>query len=113
MGDSDRYVDLIDELELDRSKLGGHPLWQGKPMDIAAIMGGGTWRLHHRITGDLVAFDEELGDGAVIYVFLEEGNERGAICWQVSGGGKERTYSHFIDTRRRHLEEDDRGGFLL
>jgi hypothetical protein len=77
---SDRWVDLVDELGCDCSKVGGYPLWANAPLDVDALMGK-PLRFHHRLTSDLVDF--KLGDGGVIYVFVgEEGGDRGALCWQ-------------------------------
>lgn len=102
---SDAWVDLVDELGVDGSKIGGYPIWQVKPLDIDAEMGG-KYRFHHRLTSDLVDFDADMGEGVVIYVFVAEDESGGAICWQRSGGGEERTYSHYQDHRRRHLDDD-------
>lgn len=78
---SDRWVDLVDELGCDCSKLGGWPLWANAPIDIDAAMGK-TMVFHHRIAGDLV--DLKLGDGGVVYVFVAEDLSSGALCWQQS-----------------------------
>ena len=75
---SDAWVDLVDELGCDCTKVGGYPLWANEPLDIDRVMGA-PHRFHHRIAGDLV--DLKLGDGGVVYVFVDEG-EGGALCWQ-------------------------------
>lgn len=89
---SDAWVDLVDELGVDCSKMGGYPIWANVPLDIDGLVGK-PMRFHHRLTGDLVNFG--LGDGGVIYVFVDEAGETGAICWQEAGGGKEKTYHHY------------------
>lgn len=90
---SDAWVDLVDELGCDCSKVGGYPLWTSVPLDMDDAVGRAQ-RFHHRLTGDLVDFG--LGDGsAVIYVFVDEDGDGGSLCWQVAGGGGERTYSHY------------------
>jgi hypothetical protein len=76
---SDRWVDQVDELGCDCSKLGGYPLWANAPLDIDDLMGR-KLRFHHRLTGDLVDF--ALGDGGVVYVFVDEKGDGGALCWQ-------------------------------
>lgn len=76
---SDAWVDLVDELEVDRSKLGGYPLWANAPIDVDDLVGR-KLRFHHRLTSDLVDF--QLGDGGVIYVFVDEDGDGGALCWQ-------------------------------
>jgi len=76
---SDAWVDLVDELGVDCSKYDGYPLWANAPLDIDRLTGR-SMRFHHRITGDLVDFG--IGDGAVIYVFVDEDGSGGAICWQ-------------------------------
>jgi hypothetical protein len=99
---SDAWVDMVDDLGVDCSKQGGYPLWQAKPVDIDAEMGG-KYQFHHRLTSDLVAFDSDMGDGVVIYVFVNEDRSDGCVCWHRSGGGEERTYSHYQDSRRGDL----------
>ncbi len=80
MAASDKWVDLVDELGCDCSKVGGYPLWANAPLDMDVLMGR-PQRFHHRITSDLV--DYKLGDGGVIYVFVDEdGGDQGSICWQ-------------------------------
>jgi hypothetical protein len=76
---SDRWVDLVDELGCDCSKLGGYPLWANAPLDIDRLVGR-LQRFHHRLTGDLVDF--KLGDGGVIYVFVDVDGQSGSLCWQ-------------------------------
>jgi hypothetical protein len=76
---SDRWVDLVDELGCDCSKLGGYPLWTNAPLDIDELVGR-PQRFHHRIAGDLV--DLKLGDGGVVYVFVDETGDSGCLCWQ-------------------------------
>lgn len=76
---SDAWVDMVDEIGCDCSKLGGYPLWTNEPLDIDRIMKA-PHRFHHRIAGDLV--DLKLGDGGVIYVFVAEDGSGGALCWQ-------------------------------
>lgn len=89
---SDAWVDMVDDLGCDCSKVGGYPLWQNVPLDMDHEVGR-PQRFHHRITADLTDF--ELGDGYVIYVFVDEDGDSGSICWQVAGGGSETTYSHY------------------
>jgi len=79
MAASDKWVDLVDELGCDCSKVGGYPLWANAPLDLDVLMGK-PQRFHHRITSDLV--DYKLGDGGVIYVFVDEDGDKGSICWQ-------------------------------
>jgi hypothetical protein len=77
---SDAWVDLVDELGCDCSKVGGYPLWANGPMDIDRMVGRAQ-RFHHRITSDLI--DLKLGDGGVVFVFVdEEGGDQGSLCWQ-------------------------------
>jgi hypothetical protein len=76
---SDRWVDLVDELGCDCSKIGGYPLWANAPLDIERLVGRAQ-RFHHRLTADLVDF--KLGDGGVIYVFTDEDGDAGSLCWQ-------------------------------
>jgi hypothetical protein len=77
---SDRWVDLVDELGCDCSKLGGFPLWANIPPDIERQVGRPV-AFHHRLTADLVDF--KIGDGAVIYVFTyTDGEPGGCMCWQ-------------------------------
>lgn len=98
--ESDQLVDLVDELGIDGCKVGGYPLWQAKPVDIEAALGGGAYRFHHRLSSGLVDFDSDMGDGVVIYVFVAVDGSGGAVCWQRSAGGAERTYGHYTDSRR-------------
>ncbi|MEK7414569.1 MAG: hypothetical protein AAB263_14745 [Planctomycetota bacterium] len=79
VAESDAWVDLVDELGCDCTKLGGYPLWANEPLDIERIMGR-KMLFHHRITGDLV--DLKLGDGGVVYVFVDADGDGGALCWQ-------------------------------
>ena len=79
MAASDRWVDLVDELGCDCSKLGGYPLWANAPIDVERLVGR-SQRFHHRLTSDVVDF--KLGDGGVIYVFVDEDGETGSLCWQ-------------------------------
>jgi hypothetical protein len=76
---SDRWVDLADEVGCDCSKLGGYPLWANAPLDIDELVKR-PQRFHHRITGDLVDF--KLGDGGVIFVFVDVDGQSGSLCWQ-------------------------------
>lgn len=76
---SDRWVDLVDELCCDCSKLGGYPLWANAPVDVEHLVGR-KQRFHHRLTADLV--DLKLGDGGVVYVFVDEDGTGGSLCWQ-------------------------------
>ena len=76
---SDAWVDLVDELGCDCSKVGGYPLWANAPLDVEKLVGRAQ-RFHHRITGDLVDF--KLGDGGVVYVFVDEDGDGGSLCWQ-------------------------------
>ena len=90
---SDAWVDLVDELGCDCTKVGGYPLWANAPIDIEAAMGR-PMRFHHRLTNDLVEWN--LGEGgAVIYVFVDEDGSGGCVCWQETGGGAEQTYHHY------------------
>ena len=80
MAASDRWVDLVDELGCDCSKVGGYPLWANAPLDIAHLVGR-PQRFHHRLTSDLI--DYKLGDGGVVFVFVDEdGGTSGSLCWQ-------------------------------
>ncbi len=79
MAASDAWVDLVDELGCDCSKLGGYPLWANEPLDIDRVMKS-PHGFHHRIAGDLV--DLKLGEGGVVYVFVDEAGTGGALCWQ-------------------------------
>lgn len=76
---SDAWVDLVDELAVDRSKLGGFPLWANAPVEVDRLVGR-PQVFHHRLTGDLVDF--KLGDGGVVYVFVDAEGDAGSICWQ-------------------------------
>lgn len=76
---SDAWVDMVDEIGCDCSKLGGYPLWTNEPLDIDRVMKT-PHRFHHRIAGDLV--DLKLGDGGVIFVFAAADGSGGALCWQ-------------------------------
>ncbi len=80
---SDRWVDLVDELGCDCSKFGGYPLWANTPIEVEHLVGR-PLRFHHRLTADVIDF--KLGDGGVIYVFvdadLSAGGSSGALCWQ-------------------------------
>lgn len=76
---SDKWVDMVDDLGCDCSKIGGWPLWTNAPLDLDDIMKK-PMRFHHRIAGDLV--DLKLGDGGVVYVFVAEDGSDGAVCWQ-------------------------------
>ena len=77
--ESDRWVDLVDEIGCDCTKLGGYPLWTNAPIEVEELTGK-KLRFHHRIAGDLV--DLKLGDGGVVYVFVEIDGNGGALCWQ-------------------------------
>lgn len=76
---SDAWVDMVDEIGCDCTKLGGYPLWANEPLDIDRVMRT-PHRFHHRIAGDII--DMKLGDGGVIYVFVAEDGSGGALCWQ-------------------------------
>jgi hypothetical protein len=76
---SDAWVDLVDELGCDCTKLGGYPLWTNTPVDVDAALER-PMQFHHRIAGDLV--DLKLGDGGVVYVFVDPAGDSGALCWQ-------------------------------
>ena len=76
---SDRWVDMVDELGCDCSKLGGFPLWANAPVDVEHLVGR-KQRFHHRLTADLIDF--KLGDGGVVYVFVDEDGTGGSLCWQ-------------------------------
>lgn len=75
---SDRWVDLVDEIGCDCSKLGGYPLWANEPIDVEAALKRPV-RFHHRIAGDII--DLKLGDGGVVFVFVDEAGG-GGLCWQ-------------------------------
>lgn len=79
MAASDAWVDLVDELGCDCSKIGGYPLWANAPMDIERLVGKPRV-FHHRLAGDLVDF--KLGDGGVIFVFVDPDGTSGSLCWQ-------------------------------
>lgn len=79
---SDAWVDLVDELGCDCTKLGGYPLWANEPLDIDRVMKR-EMSFHHRIAGDLV--DLKLGEGGVVYVFVDKDGSGGALCWQQAG----------------------------
>ena len=80
MAASDAWVDMVDELGCDCTKIGGYPLWANGPMDIDRMVGR-PQRFHHRITSDLSVF--KLGDGGVVFVFVDEdGGDKGSVCWQ-------------------------------
>ncbi len=79
LAQSDAWVDLVDELGCDCTKWGGYPLWTNTPVDVDAAMGR-PMRFHHRIAGDLI--DLKLGDGGIVYVFVDEDGSGGCLCWQ-------------------------------
>jgi hypothetical protein len=79
---SDAWVDLVDELGCDCTKLGGYPLWANEPLDMDRIMKR-EMAFHHRIAGDII--DLKLGDGGVVYVFVDKDGSGGALCWQQAG----------------------------
>jgi len=90
---SDAWVDLVDDLGCDCSKVGGYPLWSSVPVDVDDVMGQ-PMRFHHRLTNDLVEWN--LGEGGgVIYVFVSEDASTGCVLWQETGGGAEQTYHHY------------------
>ena len=76
---SDAWVDMVDDLGVDCTKLGGYPLWANAPIDVEKLCKR-SLRFHHRITSDLTDF--KLGDGGVIFVFVDEDGTGGAMCWQ-------------------------------
>jgi hypothetical protein len=76
---SDRWVDLVDELGSDCTKLGGYAVWANAPIDVDALVGR-PQRFHHRIAGDIV--DLKLGDGGVVYVFVDVDGVSGSLLWQ-------------------------------
>jgi hypothetical protein len=76
---SDAWVDLVDELGCDCSKLGGYPLWANAPIDVDHEVGRAQ-AFHHRITGDLI--DLKLGDGGVVFVFTDREGDSGSLLWQ-------------------------------
>jgi len=78
---SDAWVDMVDELGCDCTKSGGFPLWANAPIDVEGLCGR-PLTFHHRIAGDLV--DLKLGDGGVVFVFVNPDNSGGALCWQQS-----------------------------
>ena len=92
MDASDAWVDMVDEIGCDCTKVGGYPVWQNAPLDIDGVMDR-PMRFHHRIAGDII--DLGLGDGGVVYVFVDEDGETGCVCWQQAGGGSEQTYHHY------------------
>ncbi len=77
---SDAWVDMVDELGCDCSKVGGYPLWANEPIDVEKLTGEKDLVFHHRLTSDLVDF--KLGDGGVIYVFTTPDASAGYVCWQ-------------------------------
>ena len=77
--ESDAWVDMVDELGCDCSKVGGWPLWANAPLDIDDLVKR-PLVFHHRLTSDLL--DLKLGDGGVVYVFVDEDGSGGAVCWQ-------------------------------
>lgn len=79
VAESDQWVDLVDELGCDCSKVGGYPLWANEPLDVDK-MTEKSLVFHHRLTADLIDF--KLGDGGVIFVFTAPGDDVGAVCWQ-------------------------------
>lgn len=89
---SDAWVDMVDDLGCDCTKVGGYPLWQNAPIDVDDAAGE-QMEFHHRITGDIIDFG--LGDGGVIYVFVNGSGTAGCVCWQEAGGGAEQTYHHY------------------
>jgi len=109
---SDAWVDLVDELGCDCSKVGGYPLWANAPIDVSEAVGR-PLHFHHRLSDDLVEY--RLGDGGVIFVFVNEdgaqGEGAGAACWQVTGGGAERTHSMWGRDRDRDADEFKGGIF--
>ena len=76
---SDRWVDMVDELGCDCTKVGGYPLWTNAPLDVEGLCQREVV-FHHRIAGDLL--DMKLGDGGVVYVFVDGHGGGGALCWQ-------------------------------
>jgi hypothetical protein len=79
IADSDRLMDQVEELGCDCSKLGGYPLWTKKIVDVDLLMGRRE-SFHHRLTADVVDF--KLGDGGVVFVFVDAEGEAGALLWQ-------------------------------
>lgn len=82
MAASDAWVDMVDEIGCDCTKLGGYPLWANEPLDIDRIMKR-EMAFHHRIAGDII--DLKLGEGGVVYVFVDKDGNGGALCWQQAG----------------------------
>jgi hypothetical protein len=76
---SDAWVDLVDELGCDCSKVGGYPLWTNAPLDIENLVGEPRV-FHHRLAGDIIDF--KLGDGGVVFVFVDPKGAVGSLCWQ-------------------------------
>jgi hypothetical protein len=76
---SDAWVDQVDGIGCDCSKLGGYPLWANAPIDVDHIMKK-PMRFHHRLAGDVV--DLKLGDGGVVFVFVDEDGSGGCVLWQ-------------------------------
>lgn len=76
---SDRWVDLADDLGVDCSKVGGYPLWANAPLDVDRLAGR-RQQFHHRITSDLI--DLRLGDGGVVFVFVDPDGSGGSLLWQ-------------------------------
>ncbi len=76
---SDKWVDLVDEIGCDCSKIGGYPLWANEPVDVERLTGK-ELVFHHRLTSDVVDF--KLGDGGVIFVFVTPDGTDGCVCWQ-------------------------------
>ena len=62
---SDAWVDLVDDLGCDCSKVGGYPVWANAPVDVGHLMGEMVF--HHRLTSDVVNYD--LADGAGVFTF--------------------------------------------
>ena len=76
---SDAWLEMVDELGVDGSKIGGFPLWPNAPVEVDRLVGR-PQVFHHRLTADLV--DYKLGDGGVVYVFVDADGDRGSLCWQ-------------------------------
>ena len=89
---SDAWVDLVDDLGCDCSKVSGYPVWANAPVDVSHLMGK-EMVFHHRLTSDVCNYD--LAGGGIIYVYVTPDGSEGAILWQVSGGCVERPHSHY------------------
>jgi hypothetical protein len=79
---NDRWIDLVEKLGVDCSKVGGYPLWANGEIEVARLVGR-PQRFHHRITTDII--DLKLGDGGVVFVFVDPEGDGGSLLWQQAG----------------------------